>query len=123
MKILSSKTHGVLDYATIFFLALSPSLFNMSSPGNEVAYTLAFVHLALTLLTRFELGAFRIIPLWLHGIIELCVSILLFVLTLWFGIWNDGVSFYFYTTFSVVLFFVWFISDYKLPSNRAKLFS
>jgi hypothetical protein len=121
MKILSPKAHGILDYVTVFFLALSPLLFEMGSTGSYVAYALAFVHLCLTLLTRFELGVIRIIPLWLHGMIELCVSILLLIATLWLRIWGDIGSFYFYTVFSVVLFFVWFISDYKFYSNRAKL--
>ena len=113
MKILSSKTHGVLDYLTVIFLLFSPSLFNMSAPANQFTYTLAFIHLALTLLTRFELGVIRIVPLWLHGIIELSVSILLLIATLILNVWTDKTSYYFYILFSAVLFLVWYVTDYN----------
>lgn len=108
---LSSKTHGILDYLTVLFLALSPSLFNMPSPAREITYALAVIHLCLTLLTSFELGVFKVIPLRIHGTIEFAVSIVLLA-TLMSGIWKDAMSFYFYTFFSILLFFVWLISDY-----------
>jgi hypothetical protein len=123
MKILTSKAHGFIDYVTVVFLVLSPSLFHMSSPAKQITYTLAFVHLCLTLLTRFELGVFRVIPLWLHGVIELCVSLALITATLFLITWNDKTSFYFYTSFSVLLFIVWLISDYAFPAVKRKQFT
>ena len=116
MKILSAKAHGILDYTTVLFLALSPSLFKMPSPDSQFTYVLAFIHLCLTLLTSFKLGVYRIIPLRLHGLIEFCVAMVLLIVTLVFNVWKAEVSFYFYTAFSIVLFFVWFFSDYKMSS-------
>ena len=42
-----------------------------------LAYLLAAVHLGLTLLTDFPAGAFKLIPLRVHGWVELCVAPLL----------------------------------------------
>lgn len=121
MKILSSKAHGVVDYATVFVLASSPYIFKMSFGGDMFAWSLAFIHLILTLFTKFELGLFGVVPLWLHGLIELSVSIVLLVSTLWFRVWDDTGSSYFFTVFAIVLLCVWLISDYRMRAKRVKL--
>jgi hypothetical protein len=113
MKILSSKAHGILDYATVCFLLLAPSLVDLSSAAKSFTYALAIIHLCLTLLTKFELGVYGLVPLWLHGMIELAVSILLLIATVFFGIWKNEPAFSFYVAFSVILLLVWFLSDYS----------
>jgi hypothetical protein len=113
MKFISPKIHGVLDYLTIVFLAISPSVFNMKGPGMFLTYTLAVVHLAMTVATNFEMGIFKIIPLKLHAAIELVVSIGLLVAAILFRKADENTSFYFYLVFSIVLFFVWLVSDYR----------
>jgi len=121
MKLLSPKLHGILDYVTVVFLALSPSLFNMQSLAGNFTYMLAFIHLILTLITNFEMGVFRVVPLYIHGIIELCVSILLVAISFLFFIYHDNTSFYYYLIFALVLFLVWCVSEYKLSSPFKKL--
>lgn len=121
MKLLSSKLHGILDYVTVLFLALSPSVFNMQPYAAFFTYALAFIHLVLTLFTNFEMGIFRIIPLYVHGIIEISVALFLVVVSFLFFIYRDTTSFYFYLVFAIVLFVVWRISDYKLSSPFKKM--
>lgn len=121
MKLLSQKHHAILDYLTVLFLALSPLVFNMQLTGEILTYTLALVHLVLTLFTNFELGIFRVIPLYVHGVIEISVALLLIVVSFLFFIHRDNTSFYFYLVFGVVLFMVWAISDYKSVSPFKKL--
>ncbi len=113
---LSPRVHGILDYLTILLLILSPYLFGMQSAASVFTYSLAFIHLALTLLTDFEMGLLRIIPLPVHGAIELLVSILLVVVATAFRFWNDVTSFYFYLVFAGVLFIVWLFSTYNTAS-------
>jgi hypothetical protein len=113
MKNLSPRVHGVLDYITVLFLLLSPSLFNMQTTGSMFTYILAIVHLLLTLFTDFPLGAFKIIPLKLHGLIEIVVSIALIVVAVWFRSSGDNVSYYYYLIFAIILFIVWTTSEYK----------
>jgi len=119
MKILSPATHGILDYVTVLFLFVSPSLFGMEPPGSFLSYALAIVHLLLTLVTDFPAGALKIIPLRIHGLIELIVSIGLLGVAITFRILGFSVSFYFYLVFSVILFIVWSISEYRLGVKAA----
>src|SRR5690349_8032031 len=80
MKQLSPKVHGILDYATVVFLLCSPYLFDMQPNGRLFTFALGFVHLVLTLITDFPMGIFKIVPLRIHGIIELIVSVVLLII-------------------------------------------
>ena len=59
MKIISIKAHGVLDYVTVVAFAAIPSIFSLSGIPAYLSYTLAVVHLSMTLLTNFPLGVSR----------------------------------------------------------------
>ena len=113
MKKLSPLVHGILDYFTVLFLLFSPSLFDMQTTGSAFTYVLAIVHLMLTVLTDFPAGAIKIIPLKLHGLIEIVVSIASIVVAVFFRSSGDNVSFYYYLIFAFILFVIWSISDYK----------
>lgn len=113
MKKLSPRVHGILDYMTVLFLLLSPSLFDMQTTGSVFTYILAIVHLILTLFTDFQPGAFKVVPLKIHGLVEIIVSIALIAVAVWFRNSGDNVSFYYYLVFAFILFIVWAISDYK----------
>ena len=113
MKKLSPRVHSILDYFTVLFLLLSPSLFDMQTPGSVFTYVLAIVHLVLTLLTDFPAGVFKVVPLKIHGLIEIIVSIALIAIAVWFRRSGDNVSFYYYLIFAVILFIVWTTSEYK----------
>lgn len=113
MKRLSARAHGILDYATVLFLALSPTLFDMHYPATVFTYSLACIHLLLTLFTNFEMGVIRVVPLYIHGTIELVVSVLLLAVAYAFHMRGDDTSFYFYLVFAVVLFIVWRSTNYK----------
>lgn len=75
MKLISPKLHGIIDYILIIFLFLSPITFNMVTDTGAQIYTLAVVQLVLTVATNYSFGIFRAIPLKLHGIIELLISV------------------------------------------------
>ena len=91
----------------------------METPGSYLSYTLAIVHLLLTVTTDFPAGALKIIPLRIHGLIELIVSIGLLAVAISFRILGYSVSFYFYLVFSVILFIVWILSEYRMPVKAA----
>jgi hypothetical protein len=119
MKKLSPTTHGILDYATVLFLLISPRLFEMETPGSYLTYALAVVHLLLTFATDFPAGALKIIPLRIHGLIEVIVSVVLLAAAISFRFLGYPVSFYFYLVFSVVLFIVWTVSEYRRDVKAA----
>ena len=117
MKIISPRLHGVLDYVTILFLGLSPFLFQMNHAARVFTFALAIVHLSLTLLTDFDLGVFKVIPLKIHGTIEVTVSAVLVFIAFLFRNWEDQTSFYYYLVFSMALFLVWLTSSYTDRNN------
>ena len=74
---LNSRIHGIIDYGVVIFLWLSPTFFGLPQITALFTYILGGVHLALTILTDFEMGLLKIVPLKVHGWIELIVSIIL----------------------------------------------
>jgi hypothetical protein len=112
MKIISPRLHGIVDYVTILFLGLSPFLFHMNNAARIFTFALGIVHLSLTLLTDFDMGIFKVIPLKIHGTIEVAVSVVLIFVAFIFRKLDDQTSFYYYLVFSLALFLVWLTTSY-----------
>lgn len=115
MKI-NSKIHGVIDYLVVIFLWVSPSLFNLPEVTALFTYTLGGIHLALTVLTNFELGLIKVIPFKIHGWIELVVALALFGVAFYLGSIEGDLSRNFYIGFGAAVFLTWLITDYKTKS-------
>ena len=56
MKLITPSAHGYLDYVTVAVFLLSPKLLGFEGLPALLSWTLAGVHLALTLATDFPLG-------------------------------------------------------------------
>jgi hypothetical protein len=112
MKIINAKVHGYLDYLVVLVFLAAPSLFHFSGIPAIISYTLAGVHLALTLLTDFPLGALKKVPLKWHGIIELIVGPVLVALPFILGFGSEPAAQYFYLVNGIVILTVWFLTDY-----------
>lgn len=109
MKILSPKIHGFLDIVTVLIFAAAPTLFNFGGLPATICYILAVVHLLLTLATAFPLGIVKIVPLLIHGAIELIVAIVLVILPFILGFTETARNFF--VGIGIVIFIVWLISD------------
>jgi hypothetical protein len=110
--------HGIIDYASVIMLAMAPRVTGFNGKPAMICYALAVVHLALTLLTRFPLGALKVVGFPLHGAIELLVSLLLIVLP-WLANFSKGVlNTRFFVAFGLLLFVIWLLTDYR--GRRAK---
>ena len=66
------SVHGVLDYAYAFLLGASPFLFGFGhvAEARIAAWMVAAAVLAFTLLTRFELGVWRVLPYRVHLLLD-----------------------------------------------------
>jgi hypothetical protein len=77
MRFLSSKFHGILDYGYSLLLIASPWMFNFS--GGEkpqlIAIAAGLFVIFYSLLTNYELGVFRRIPMNMHLILDILVGI------------------------------------------------
>jgi hypothetical protein len=117
MKI-NSTIHGVIDYVVVLFLLLSPTLFSLPSITAKFTYVLAAIHFTLTMLTKFELGLVKIIPLKIHGFVELFVSIALIAIPFYFGNIEGKIAQNFYIGFGIAVLLTWFITDYSLTQRK-----
>src|SRR5207244_11294154 len=80
MRVIAARLHRVLDFVTVGGFALAPSVLGLAGFPATLAYVLAVVHLALTLLTHFPGSAARPVSLVLHGAIEGVVGLALLLL-------------------------------------------
>ncbi len=117
MKILSPKIHGYLDFLTVIIFALAPTLFGFDGLPATISYVLAVVHLLLTLATAFPFGIVKIVPLLVHGGIELIVAITLVILPFILGF--TGAARNFFIGIGIIIFIVWLLSDYKTNKKPA----
>ena len=113
MKILNPKIHGYLDYGVVILFLAAPTLLGLTGIPATIAYTLAVVHLLVTVITAFPLGIVQLLSLPLHGAIELVVSFALIALPWIFGFASDLAARNFFIAAGVLIFAVWLVTDYK----------
>ncbi len=66
MKLFSTKTHGVLDYSSVVLLCVLPRRMGWDRTVTRLLTGSALVTLVYSLLTRYELGAVKAIPMPTH---------------------------------------------------------
>jgi hypothetical protein len=118
MKILNSKAHGYLDYAVVALFLAAPSVLGLTGIPAIISYTLAIVHLLVTVVTIFPLGLIRLLPLKFHGLIELVVSFVLVALPWILGFAGYSTARNFYVVAGALIFAVWLITDYRTISAK-----
>ncbi len=66
MKIIPTSVHGVLDYMTSGLLVALPRMMGWSKPATQFFTGAALGTLGYSLLTRYELGAVKVMPMEAH---------------------------------------------------------
>ena len=112
MHKLKPRIHGIIDYLVIAILFLAPSVFGLTGIVAIIAYSLALLHLALTLLTRFSLGIVSAVSLYLHGRIELILSVALITMALLIDFPTETGGRYFFAGLGLVILISWFATNY-----------
>jgi hypothetical protein len=87
-------------------------LFGMTGNLAICTYALGIVHFVLTILTNFSGGALKIIPLPVHGFIELVVGIALIAIASTI-LKNDPLGKTFYMGFGIAVLVVFLFTNYK----------
>lgn len=88
MKPLDARRHGYLDYAVGLLLLVSPWLFGFaddSSVATTTMVSIGVITLILSLLTDYPVGAIKMIPFRVHGVLETLGAIVLLVSPWLFG--------------------------------------
>jgi hypothetical protein len=112
VKLISTRVHGALDYVVVVAFALAPAILGLTGSAAWLAYTLAVVHLLVTLATDFDRGVAHLLPVRWHGWIELGVSLALLVVPRLLG-FNDATARTFYIAAGLVIFVVWALTAYR----------
>ncbi len=79
MKIINSKIHGTLDYLVGIILIILPWLFGFADGGAQmqIPIILGIGTLIYSMITKYELGVFKIIPFKTHLSIDALSGIFL----------------------------------------------
>jgi hypothetical protein len=119
MRSIGAWSHGIIDYLMVVFLAIAPSAIGFGGRQAGICYLLAIVHLALSLLTRYPLGAVKVVGFPLHGAIEFLVGVLLIILP-WLANFARGVlSRNFFVGFGLLILLIFALTDYRGLRGRA----
>lgn len=95
MKILTTKIHGVLDYAVSIILILTPLMFGFAESGNAsflIPRILGVAIVILGLLTKYEFGLIKIIFMKAHIAADYVIGIFLALSPWLFGFSKESVN-------------------------------
>lgn len=118
MKIISARNHGYLDFLTVVIFLLAPTLLGLSEVPAMLAYGLAVVHLAVTLVSGFPFGAIKLIPFTLQGWIERIVGPVLVAIPFILGFSDESLARNFYIAVGIIIIMVGLLTDYR-GENRS----
>ena len=84
---IDTRTHGIIDYVTGALLIIAPYLFGFATGGIEqwLPQILGAMIIVMSLLTKYELSAAKLIPLKVHLGVDIAGGILLAVSPWLFG--------------------------------------
>ncbi|MBY0475338.1 MAG: hypothetical protein K2Q13_09805 [Nitrosomonas sp.] len=120
MKVISPRMHGYLDFLTVFIFLLAPTLLGLSQLPAMLAYSLAAVHLMVTLASDFPFGVVKLIPFTIHGWIERLVGPSLIALPFILGFADEETARNFYIAVGLIIIVVGMLTDYQGVSRDKK---
>jgi hypothetical protein len=91
MRVIPTKTHGILDYVVGALLIIAPWLFDFANGGAEqwVPIILGAGVILYSLLTNYELGVMKMIPMPTHLMLDIGGGIILAASPWLFGFADD----------------------------------
>lgn len=118
LKILNPAIHGALDYGLAIAFLLLPSLLDFSQTAATLSYIIGIVYLGASLLTKYPLGALKLIPFPVHGVLESIMAVSWIVMPWLFGFADDAAARNFFIMAGVGLLAVVACTDYKSTGTR-----
>lgn len=113
LKLLSPRVHGALDYLLAIAFLLAPAVFAFPYPARPLAYIIGVVFLGASLLTKYPLGALKLIPFPVHGLIEGIMAAAWVAMPWLFGFAAHSAARNFFVVAGVGLLAVVALTDYK----------
>lgn len=87
MRFIPTRVHGILDYVVGVLLIFAPRIFGFQNGGPEdrIPVILGVITLIYSLLTRYELGLFKVIPFKVHLTLDFLSGVFLAISPWAFG--------------------------------------
>ncbi|MDV6347797.1 hypothetical protein R2083_09755 [Nitrosomonas sp. Is35] len=121
MKVISPRIHGYLDFLTVFIFLLAPTLLGLGQLSAILAYSLAVVHLLVTLASDFPFGVVKLIPFTVHGWIERMVGPLLIAIPFLLNFSTEEAARNFYIAMGITIILVGILTDYQAEASDGKI--
>jgi hypothetical protein len=118
-KILNPTIHGVLDYALALAFLAAPGWLGFSDTAASLSYILGVIYLAASSLTKYPLGAIKMIPFPVHGVLEAIMAACWIVMPWVFGYAADTAARNFYVIAGFGLLLIALLTDYKATGPRS----
>jgi hypothetical protein len=113
LKILNPTIHGALDYALALTFLFIPGVLGFPHAAAVLSQIFGVIYIGASLLTRYPLGALRLIPFPVHGVIESIMAVTWIVIPWIFGFGNHAPARSFFLLAGVGLLAVVFVTDYQ----------
>jgi hypothetical protein len=119
MKILSPFVHGILDYALAAVFLLAPGILGMESTAAGLAHAIGIALIVVSLITRYPLGLFKLMPFPVHGVLESLMALAWIAAPWLFGFSADAAGRNFFMVAGVGLLVVAALTDYRSTAVRS----
>ena len=103
----------MFDLYIISLLFLAPILWGMSGEPRMIIWTIAVIHCLVVALSKFSFGLVKILPMPIHGALELIVGLSLPFMPYLFGFANLNNERHFFNGAAFGLLVFWFLTDYR----------
>jgi hypothetical protein len=117
MKVLDPKVHGFLDYALALLFLILPPLLDFDEPAATVSYVIGVIYIITSLVTRYPLGLFKILPFPVHGVLESIIAAAWIIFPWLFGFSDDTDARNFFIIAGVGLLAVAALTDYHAATD------
>jgi hypothetical protein len=117
MRVMTPQAHGMFDLYIIAMLYLAPVLWGMSGEPRMILWSLCLIHLVVVGISKFSYGLVKLLPMPIHGFLELLVGLFLVACPYLFGFSDLNNERHFFNGAAFGLLVLWFLTDYSYPGN------
>lgn len=113
LRILNPRLHGALDYALAACFLVLPAALDFQYPAGPLSYIIGLAYAGASLLTKYPLGALKVIAFPVHGLLEAVMAAAWLPMPWVFGFAGDAAARNFYVLAGLGLLALVLLTDYR----------